>query len=221
MRITARNLRMDFPEWDGGRRTVLAVDQLDFEPGEQVAIKGGSGSGKTTLLHLIAGILLPSGGELKHGDLDITQQTEPERDAFRARNIGYVFQTFHLLQGLNAEENVALAQTFAGIRGVPARKRVDDLLNRMGVAHRRKALPSRLSVGEQQRVAIARALVNSPKVVLADEPTANLDASHRDVVLDLLQETCKAESATLILVSHDPVVVARFGRVVALQEAKR
>jgi putative ABC transport system ATP-binding protein len=197
------------------------VKQLDLEDGRRVCLVGGSGSGKTTLLHVLAGIVTPTKGEVRYGDVDITKLAEAERDRFRAKNVGYVFQSFNLLQGLSALENVAIAGTFGGQGGHEARDRAAKLLDRVGLSHRKDARPGTMSVGEQQRVGIARALVNRPKVVLADEPTASLDDERADEVLALLEEVVKEEKATLVLVTHEQRVRERFDDVLDLKELGR
>jgi len=149
-------------------------------------------------------------------DWDITLFSEAECDRFRAERIGYVFQTFNLLRGFSALENVLLAMRFTGRR--PDRSRARQLLARVGLDHRVTHRPAQLSVGEQQRVAVARALANKPKLLLADEPTANVDSGHQQQVLDLLRETCGEENVALVLVTHTPEVAGQFQRVERLEE---
>jgi putative ABC transport system ATP-binding protein len=166
--LSLRNVRKSYREADGNKLDVIQIGQFDVGAGEQTALVGASGSGKSTLLNLIAGILLPDAGAVKVNGTDITQLPEAQRDRFRAANIGYVFQSFNLLQGFTALENVLLGQMFgAGGKG----DRAAQLLKSVGLEHRLHHKPRALSVGEQQRVAIARALVNAPPLVLADEPT--------------------------------------------------
>lgn len=203
---------------DGGRVEVLDVQQLSLAAGEQVALRGASGTGKTTLLHVIAGIVRPDAGSVRVAGEDVARLDEAARDAWRARHVGYVFQTFHLLQGFSALENVALASMFAG----PAKvARARELLERVGLAGRLDYLPRKLSIGQQQRVAVARALVNSPQLVLADEPTGNLDRANAVAALALLRDTCRESGAALLVVSHDERVVERFERVIDLAELNR
>ena len=203
---------------DGGRIEVLDVPQLALAAGEQVALRGASGTGKTTLLHVIAGIVRPNAGSVRVAGEDVARLDEAARDAWRAQHVGYVFQTFNLLQGFSALENVALASMFAG----PAKvERARELLERVGLAGRLDYLPRKLSIGQQQRVAVARALVNSPQLVLADEPTGNLDRANAEAALALLRETCRESGAALLVVSHDERVVERFERVLDLAELNR
>lgn len=210
MNLALEDLVVAYRQPDGSERPVLVVPQFRLAAGEQLCLFGGSGSGKTTLLHVISGIVLPTKGRVFHGEVDIADLHEAARDRFRAAHIGYVFQTFNLLQGLSARENVALAGTLGGLGRQAARERASELLARVGLAHREHARPGQLSVGEQQRTAIARAVINRPTLLLADEPTANLDPEHGHKVIDLLQEVAREAQATLLLVTHEPDIRARF-----------
>jgi putative ABC transport system ATP-binding protein len=186
------------------------------DPPSITAIVGESGSGKTTLLHLIAGILPADGGTIAIAGESMTGRSEPERDRLRARRVGIVFQTFNLLPSMTALENVELGMSFRpGVRA--AREAARSALARVGLAKRMGHRPEQLSVGQQQRVAIARALAGEPTLVLADEPTANLDKKNAAACLDLLVAFCQERSATLLVVSHDPDTVARFSRVIPLE----
>ncbi|MEZ6197296.1 MAG: ABC transporter ATP-binding protein [Planctomycetota bacterium] len=196
----------------------LHVPRYALEDGEQACLVGGSGSGKTTFLNLVAGILAPRRGVVRHGETDIAALGEAARDRFRARRIGYVFQTFNLLQGLSALENLLLPLGFAGVRGEEARTRALETLGRVGVGALADSRPARMSVGEQQRVAIARALVNGPALVLADEPTANLDEENAERALDLLRGSVAEAGASLLLVTHTRSVRDRFDRVETMAE---
>jgi ABC-type lipoprotein export system ATPase subunit len=211
--LELRGVRKGFAAPDGERIEVVDVAELRLEAGEQVALRGASGSGKTTLLHLIAGIVRPDAGEVRVAGRDIARLGEAERDRWRALHVGYVFQAFHLLQGFSALENVALATMFGRGGGGEHAK---ELLERVGLADRLDYLPRKLSIGQQQRVAVARALVNAPKLVLADEPTGNLDRAHAEAALRLIREVCRENGAALLLVSHDERIVAQFGRVLDL-----
>jgi ABC-type lipoprotein export system ATPase subunit len=218
MTIRLEQLKVVFQDARGKDVPVLDIPELVLEDGRRVCLVGGSGSGKTTLLNVIAGITTPTSGTVRHGDVDFGTMSEPEIDQYRAKHIGYVFQSFNLLQALSARENVALAGSFAGRTTAEATKRAQKLLERVDLGHRMGARPGTLSVGEQQRVGIARALINEPKVVLADEPTANLDGKRSDEVLKLLEEVVAEEGATLVLVTHEERVTARFDDVVELEE---
>jgi putative ABC transport system ATP-binding protein len=213
--LRVRDLRKSYREADGNLLEVIRIGQFDLAAGQQVAMVGASGSGKSTLLNLIAGILLPDGGEVKVNDTDIAKLPEPQRDRFRAGNIGYVFQSFNLLQGFTALENVLLGQMFGNGNGDAV-----QLLKKVGLEHRLHHKPRALSVGEQQRVAIARALVNAPPLVLADEPTGSLDEKNGAAVLELLRQVCADGKHTLLLVTHDPQVMKSFDRVVRLEELR-
>ncbi len=203
---------------EGERQAVLDIERFALARGEQVALRGGSGSGKTTFLHLIAGILRPDAGRILLAGADMAQLSESARDAHRARHLGYVFQTFHLLEGYSALENVLLGMAF----GPGAdRARAEELLVRVGLGHRLRHKPRQLSVGQQQRVAVARALASRPDLVLADEPTGNLDAARAQEALALIRECCAEAGAALLLVSHDPAVLAHFARVEDLETLNR
>ena len=213
--LSLRDVRKSYREADGNKLDVIQISQFDLGKGEQTALVGASGSGKSTLLNLIAGILLPDAGEVKVNGTDITKLPEAQRDRFRAGHIGYVFQSFNLLQGFTALENVLLGQMFGNGNGDAV-----QLLKKVGLEHRLHHRPRELSVGEQQRVAIARALVNAPSLVLADEPTGSLDEKNGAAVLDLLRQVCADGKHTLLIVTHDPAVMKRFEKVVRLEELR-
>ncbi|MFA6962488.1 MAG: ABC transporter ATP-binding protein [Opitutaceae bacterium] len=220
--LTVKNLTKSHPSPEGGRVVVVDVAEFALAEGAQLALRGGSGSGKTTFLNLIAGILAPDTGEINLGGESMTGQSEAGRDRLRAATIGYVFQTFNLLQGYTCLENVELGMAFGPLGRDHARARA--LLERMGLGARLGHRPSQLSVGQQQRVAVARALANRPRLVLADEPTGNLDRANSREALRLIRETCREEGAALLLVSHDEDVLADFGDVMdfaALNQAGR
>jgi putative ABC transport system ATP-binding protein len=184
-----------------------------------MVLMGRSGSGKTTLLHIIAGISRPDAGSVVIDGLDITRLAEAGRDRFRADKIGYVFQTFNLLPAFTALENVMLGMAFSHGRTDTARAR--HLLERVGLSHRLTHKPAHLSVGEQQRVSVARALANQPKLLLADEPTANVDPANQQSIIDLVRQTCEEEKVALVLVTHAPEVAGQFPRVDKLEEINR
>lgn len=200
----------------GGSLTVLDVPSFEIADGEQVVMIGESGGGKTTLLHLIAGLLAADSGSINVNGTELTRLSEQGRDRFRASVIGYVFQTFNLLPAFTALENVRLGMTFGHGRHDSAR--AQDLLARVGLANRANYKPSQLSVGQQQRVAIARSLAGKPKLLLADEPTANVDPVSAESVLDLIQTSCKDEGIALLMVTHSMEVAGRFERVDRLEE---
>jgi len=194
---------------DGERTTIVDVPSFVLAPEEHVAIRGASGSGKTTFLNLIAGILQPDRGRIVLDGHEVLALSESARDRLRARTLGYVFQNFNLLQGYTALENVLLGMMFGP--GIDL-KHAKHLLDRVGLSDRLAYKPSQLSIGQQQRVAVARALANRPKLVLADEPTGNLDQHHANDALVLIREVCRENRAALLLVSHDPSVLALFTR---------
>jgi putative ABC transport system ATP-binding protein len=218
--LTLRDVRKSYRDADGAALEVVRVREFSLAAGEQTALVGHSGSGKSTLLNLVAGILTPDSGEIIVCGENITKLSEARRDRFRAAHLGYVFQTFNLLQGFTALENVLLGRVFARGAGGDARDRAVKLLETVGLGKRLHHKPRALSTGEQQRVAIARALMNSPQLVLADEPTANLDEQNGAVVLDLLQKACAENKCALLLVTHDADVMKSFGRVVGMEELR-
>lgn len=203
---------------DGERTPIIDVPHLMLESGAQLALAGSSGSGKTTLLHLIAGILRPDAGRIVVNGRNIVAESESGRDAWRAAHVGYIFQTFNLLQGYTALENVELGMLFG--RGADLAY-ARHLLERVGLGERLRYRPRQLSVGQQQRVAVARALANHPALVLADEPTGNLDQRHARESLALIREICRESGAALLLVSHDREVLASFDDVRDLSEINR
>lgn len=191
----------------GGVHRVVDVKEFSLEAGAQRALRGESGTGKTTFLNLIAGILAPDSGSVRLEGRELAHLGEAGRDRLRAETIGYIFQTFNLLQGHTALENVELGMAFG--RGVD-RAHAESLLKRVGLGDKLGHFPRQLSTGQQQRVAVARALANRPKLVLADEPTGNLDRRHSREALALIREVCREEGAALLLVSHDERVLAAF-----------
>ena len=214
--LELHNVKKSYIEANGHTLPILDVANFSVNQGEQMVLWGRSGSGKTTLLHVIAGITSADAGSIKIDGVDITSLSEAGRDRFRAAKMGYVFQTFNLLPAFTALENVLLGMTFA--RGRRDRDRAQQLLDRVGLSARTTHKPGALSVGEQQRVAVARALANRPRLLLADEPTANVDPSNQQNVVDLIRETCHEEKIALILVTHATEVADQFERVVPLEE---
>jgi putative ABC transport system ATP-binding protein len=198
-----------------GAQLIIDVPQFELAEKAQVALAGESGSGKTTLLHLIAGILAPDSGSIKLDGREIANLSEGDRDRLRAQNVGYIFQTFNLLPGYTCLENVLLGMSFG-----PGADRsfAQQLLQRVGLGDRLNHYPRQLSSGQQQRVAVARALANRPKLVLADEPTGNLDHVNARQALKLIREACSENSAALLLVSHDRDTLAGFESVVQLAD---
>jgi ABC-type lipoprotein export system ATPase subunit len=208
-------LKKTFRAPDGATQTIIDVPRFTLEESAQVALRGESGSGKTTLLNLIAGILKPDSGRIHLNGREMSGLSEPERDRLRATTVGYIFQTFNLLPACTCLENVLLGMKFgAGVN----REFAVALLNRVGMGHHLRHRPRELSIGQQQRVAVARALANRPKLVLADEPTGNLDSRNGREALRLIRETCHENHAALLLVSHDPAVLEQFETVLELEQ---
>ena len=216
--VEIHQLVKSFVTPEGERQVVIDVPDFVLGDRELLAMRGSSGSGKTTFLHLVAGILRPDAGRIRIDGADVATLSEVERDVLRAEKIGYVFQTFNLLQGWTALENVELGMAFG--RGIDT-GRARALLDRVGLSDRLDYLPRQLSVGQQQRVAIARALANRPRLVLADEPTGNLDPVRAQESIDLLIEVCREAGAALLVVSHDADVLSRFERVQDLSRVNR
>ena len=206
MLLEIESLKKSFRDPEGNTLPVVDVPRFSLDAGEQVGLRGTSGSGKTTFLHLIAGILRADGGTIRIGDDTVSAWPEARRDTFRARHIGYVYQSFHLLPGYTALENVLLGMMFG--EGIDRRRAV-DLLGSLGLGDRLDHRPRQLSIGQQQRVALARALVNRPKLLLADEPTGNLDPSHAGTAMERIREGCReagprsSSSATIPRCSRD------------------
>ncbi|HKP76595.1 MAG TPA: ABC transporter ATP-binding protein [Longimicrobiaceae bacterium] len=205
--------------YQSGGQALAAVTNVSFqvEPGETVAIVGPSGSGKTTLLGLLAGLDRPSGGTVRLDGTDIGALSEDARARLRRERIGFVFQSFQLIPTLTARENVEVPLQ---LRGESAAARADELLARVGLAGRGHHYPAQLSGGEQQRVAIARAFVHRPSILFADEPTGNLDAATGQRVIELLMELNRELGTTLVLVTHDPDLASRAGRVIRLADGR-
>ena len=210
------DLKKSFAQPDGERLEILEIPKFQVDRGEQVVLLGRSGGGKTTLLHCISGITAIDSGEIRFLGQELTKFTEPMWDRFRASNIGYVFQTFNLLPAFTALENVLLGMSFA--KDVLDHQYANQLLKRVGLGHRLNHKPEQMSVGEQQRVAVARALANRPRLLLADEPTANIDPANQQGIVDLIKETCAEFSIGLILVTHTMEVAGQFDRIDHLED---
>ena len=208
--IKLNNVRKDYRSGNN-TTTIVDVDELNISAGEKIAIVGASGSGKTTLLNLLGGLVVADSGQIVIDGQDITTLSESGRDRFRANNIGYLFQNFHLLDGYSALENVELGMLFAS--GAVKSQRAAEQLTKLGLGERLHHQPSELSIGQQARVALARATVNNPKIILADEPTGALDSASAREALDLLFKQSTSHDATLICVTHDKSVAANFDRI--------
>jgi ABC-type lipoprotein export system ATPase subunit len=214
--LRARGLRKEYGKGEGLVRAVDEVD-LDVASGETVAVMGPSGCGKSTLLHLLGGLDRPTGGELWLAGQRLDQMGERALARLRRDAVGFVFQAFHLMDELTAVENVELPALLAGRSARTARRRASALLDRVGLADRARFLPSALSGGQRQRVAIARALVSDPQVVLADEPTGNLDSQATVEVLRLFEDLHEA-GQTLVIVTHDSRIAATADRLISMRD---
>lgn len=210
--ISIDGLEFRFPRSDFR----LAVSALDVADGERVAIVGPSGSGKTTLLHLIAGILVPTRGTIRVGKQPVSSLGDASRRAFRVTHIGLVFQSFELVSYLDVFENILLPYRLNPVLTFTSAtsQRVEQLAAETGITHRLRYFPHRLSHGEKQRVAICRAMLPEPPLLLADEPTGNLDPTAKQHVVDLLFQQVERTGATLVMVTHDTEIAARFSHVV-------
>ena len=216
--LTVTDLEKAYTSPDGSQSRIIDVPRFEIDAGEQTALRGSSGAGKTTFLNLIAGILQADSGSIMLADEEMTALSESERDRLRAHNIGYIFQTFNLLAGYTALENVMLGMMFGkGIDADFAR----HLLERVGLGDRMQYRPSQLSAGQQQRVAVARAVANRPRLVLADEPTGNLDYHHANEAVTLIRKICCENSAALLIVSHDSSVLGQFEKAMDFPQVNR
>jgi putative ABC transport system ATP-binding protein len=217
--VTIRNLSKIYQQGDINV-TALNNISLDIQAGEFLALMGPSGSGKSTLLHIIAGIDRPTRGECRVQDVDVTKLNESQLADWRNQNVGFVFQSFNLIPVLTAYENVELPLLLTRLRGAQRRRQVNTALELVGLADRQKHLPRQLSGGQEQRVAIARALVTDPSLIVADEPTGNLDSQSAQDVLTILQSLSKTAGKTVIIVTHDPKAAAFGSRSIHLEKGE-
>jgi putative ABC transport system ATP-binding protein len=217
--VTIRNLSKLYQQ---GEINVTALDNisLDIAAGEFLALMGPSGSGKSTLLHIIAGIDRPTSGECRVQDIDVAKLNESQLADWRNQNVGFVFQTFNLIPVLTAFENVELPLLLTRLSRAARRKQVETALEIVGLADRAKHLPKQLSGGQEQRVAIARALVTDPALVVADEPTGNLDSHSAQEVLGVLRTLSQEAGKTVIMVTHDPKAAAFGSRQIHLEKGE-
>jgi|GEM_PF-14952 len=218
--LSARGVRKLYVGGDGRTLTVLDEVDLDVGRGEAVSVIGRSGSGKSTLLQVLGGLDLPNAGEVRVGGRKLGSLNEDEAARVRSTTIGFVFQFHHLLREFTALENVMMPQLIAGTAQKAARERARELLANVGLESRLTHKPSQLSGGEQQRVAVARALANRPLVLLADEPSGNLDPETAEALHELFFQVCREEGAALVLVTHDLALAARAGRVLRLHAGR-
>jgi putative ABC transport system ATP-binding protein len=214
--LELRHVSKSYREGDA-RRAVFDDVCVSFAAGEFTAVTGRSGTGKSTLLNLASGIDLPDSGAILVDGVDLTRLGERERTLRRRHHVGFVFQFFNLIPTLSVEENLLLPLELVGRRGADARRRAREMLERVGLAERAASYPDRLSGGEQQRVAVARALVHEPDLMLADEPTGNLDADTARAILALLAELSRDVAKTLLMVTHSEEAAAHAGRVLRIE----
>jgi putative ABC transport system ATP-binding protein len=214
MRELARVYRTDTVE-----TTALDGIFLDVADGEFVAVMGPSGCGKSTLLNVIGMLDSPTSGSYVFNGTEVAGLSEAKLADFRKRNIGFIFQSFNLVDELSVRENIELALLYHNVPAAERRTRVDEVMDKVGVAHRAKHRPSQLSGGQQQRVAVARALVASPNLILADEPTGNLDTAHGEEVMKMLQQL-NSEGSTIVMVTHSPAHADYAGRVVNMLDGR-
>lgn len=212
--IKVHNLKKNYTVNDK-QISILNITNLSIEKGDQLAITGPSGCGKSTFLHIIGGVVKASEGEVVMNNTEITSLSQSSKDKFRQTNIGYVFQDFHLIPSLTAEENIKLVLT--GKSRKEQKSLIDEWFNKVGLKDRKKHHPAQLSRGQQQRIAIIRALIHKPNVVLADEPTGSLDFETAQMVMNLLIDLCEKENQTLVCVTHDRGLAARFPRHIEME----
>lgn len=213
--LLIKDLTKSFVNSQKEKSNIINIDNFEINAGQQIALNGESGSGKTTFLNLISGIINADSGNIIIKDTDITKLSESKTDRFRAKNIGYIFQTFNLLQGYTALENVMIGMMFSGS---PDKNISIKALDTVGLSGKINNKPSELSIGEQQRVSVARAIVNSPGLILADEPTANLDRANSKTVIRLIKDICSEKNISLLTVTHDPLILEQFESVIEFSE---
>ncbi|QDV15732.1 Lipoprotein-releasing system ATP-binding protein LolD [Gimesia panareensis] len=216
MSLLLENVKKSYREPDGSTLPILDIERFELKEREQVVLIGESGSGKSTLLNVISGITAADSGKVTIAGTEIVSMPEVVRDRFRAERIGFVFQTFNLLPAFSALENVLLGMSFS--RKKASRERAKELLALVGLEHRLNHRPKQMSVGEQQRVAVARALANQPRLLLADEPTANVDVANQETILKLLRDACTQHEIAMLMVTHSREVASQFERVETLTD---
>lgn len=215
--IRVRDLRKTYHVGDVNVHALRGVD-LDVARGEFLAVIGPSGSGKSTLFHILGGLAPPTSGEIWIDDIDLRKMSESQRTEMRQKKVGFVFQKYNLLPTLSARDNIAIAQSLAGVHLQPAD--FEQTLELLGIKNRLNHKPRALSGGEQQRVAIARALVNQPAILLADEPTGNLDTANSNAVLEILRGLNKRTGQTILMITHNPEAAGFADRIVAMRDGR-
>ncbi|MGW1543414.1 ABC transporter ATP-binding protein [Streptomyces sp. NPDC002309] len=215
-------LKVVTKHYSRGKAAVRALDGVDLviADGDRLVIQGPTGGGKSTLLQMLGGLDRPTSGEIVLDGTDLARLPEARLTRVRSESIGFVFQSFNLIPTLNAQENVETALVPLGIKTKERRERAAEALDSVGLGERLGHLPGELSGGQQQRVAIARALVKRPKVLLADEPTGNLDESMRDEIMDVLERTWKEQGLTFVMVTHDSAIAAKAPRVATIRKGR-
>jgi putative ABC transport system ATP-binding protein len=216
--IQARDLRKTYMVGKVSVNALRGVD-LTVPPGEFLSIIGPSGSGKSTLFHIIGGLTPPTGGQIEVGGQDLAKMTDADRTRLRKRTVGFVFQKFNLLPNLTARDNIAVARFIGGHDGKPD-PQFDEILRLLGIAQRLDHKPNALSGGEQQRIAIARAVVNKPAILLADEPTGNLDTENSKAVLEVLRDLNQRLGQTILMITHNPEAAAYGHRTVSMRDGR-
>ncbi|MDO6761296.1 ABC transporter ATP-binding protein [Tamlana sp. 2_MG-2023] len=213
--IHCKDISFKYPKSD----FIFQLADLNFESSQQTAVIGPSGCGKTTFIHLLSGILLPESGSISIDNVIINQYKNNERRDFRIATIGLIFQEFELLEYLSVLDNILLPYRINSILQLDetVKQRAKDLADRVGLSNKLNRYPKQLSQGERQRVAVCRALITQPKVLLCDEPTANLDPENRDNIINILTQYCKVQKTTLIVVTHDHDILNKFEQVVNLK----
>ena len=215
--LKAKQLKKYYGSEENLTKALDGVD-LSIEKGEFVAIIGASGSGKSTLLNMIGGLDVPTSGKVVIGNKEIEKMKPDELTVFRRRNIGFIFQNYNLIPVLNVLENITLPIELDG--KTPDKKFVKEIIEMLGLKEKAYKMPSQLSGGQQQRVAIARALASKPEIILADEPTGNLDSETSEEVLELLQKTSRRYNQTIVMITHDPHIAAKADRMIKIGDGK-
>jgi putative ABC transport system ATP-binding protein len=219
--IKLKNLKMTYHD-NGTVIDAIKIDKIDINDGKQVVFTGSSGSGKTTLFNLISGLILPTEGNVIINNTDITTLSEIDRDLYRANNIGYVFQDFNLFPDFTVMQNVLLPMTFSKrYEKKEMKDKAEDILKKVGMDNKASQKVKTLSGGEKQRVAIARSIVNKPKIILADEPTGNLDYKNGVKIMDLLKQIAKDERATLLVITHNHSQLDMFDEVIDVEKINK
>ncbi|MFJ8090123.1 ABC transporter ATP-binding protein [Lysinibacillus sp. NPDC095746] len=215
--VRMENIVKSYGEGNSRVDALKGID-LSIQQGEFVSIVGASGSGKSTLLHILGGLDRPSSGEVFIGDNDIYKYSDNELSVFRRRKVGFIFQFFNLIPVLNVQENIALP-TLLDSESID-KEYLNEIMNILGLQERKDHLPSELSGGQQQRVSIGRALINRPHLILADEPTGNLDTRNTKEVMDLLRFTAKKYNQTIVMITHDLTIASASDRIITIQDGK-